>query len=303
MEMRIGRKQYKNSRAFKVKFSSLLVVCFLMISCATTPVPSPPQTLSGVIPTFYQRILETQYSEVQINSEPPGAKVYVDNSYVGTTPSRIRLSYDIAEAGVSIEGRPTQVQRFPVSKSHSVSLFKDGYEVRNLELHAPTDTCACGLYTSKIGRQPWKSSEAGQYYVNHGGGPCNQGNITVIGTGYLESYDRYCRSSGWWQGPYAEFLKPLPSISPARGQQQQQQQQQQQIIIEKSKAQSYLSVTSDPSEAEVYLDDSLIGTTPITNLKLRPGNYRLKVVKRSKSWERNILLPEEGSLQIRAELK
>ena len=83
---------------------------------------------------------------------------------------------------------------------------------------------------------------------------------------------------------------------------QQQQQQQQQIIIEKQ-ALSYLSVTSDPSEADVYLDDNLIGTTPFANMKLKPGNFRLKVVKGNKKWERNILLPEDGSLQIKAELK
>jgi hypothetical protein len=80
----------------------------------------------------------------------------------------------------------------------------------------------------------------------------------------------------------------------------QQQQQQQQIIIEKPKAVSYLSISSDPSDAEVYLDGNLIGTTPINNMKLNPGNYRLKVMKGSKTWERNIMVPEEGSLQIKA---
>jgi hypothetical protein len=78
------------------------------------------------------------------------------------------------------------------------------------------------------------------------------------------------------------------------------QQQQQQIIIERPEAVSYLSVSSDPSDAEVYLDCNRIGTTPINNMKLNPGNYRLKVMKGSKTWERGILLPEEGSLNIQA---
>ncbi len=78
------------------------------------------------------------------------------------------------------------------------------------------------------------------------------------------------------------------------------QSKQPRAIIEKSKAKGYLSISSDPSDAEVYLDGNLIGTTPMNSLKLDPGNYRLKVIKGSKIWERNILIFAEGSLQIRA---
>jgi hypothetical protein len=300
MKICTGRNQNRNSRAFKFKLSSLSVACFLVISCATTPEPSPPQFLSAVIPTMYERVVGGGTTNVTISSEPSGAKVYVDNTFIGETPITIPLQYQIAEAGVSIEGQVRDVQKFPYINSYSFSIYKEGYEAQTGDLTVPTEGCAYGVYGHEL--TTVEHCPLGWYKVDH-----NSNLIEICvpidpnppwpPTGKAV-YRRACWPHG--KSNLLVFLKPIPGRQPII---QQQQQQQQQIIIEKSKAQSYLSVTSDPPEAEVYLDDSLIGTTPITSVKLKPGNYRLKVVKGNKTWERNILLPEEGSLQIKADFK
>lgn len=48
--------------------------------------------------------------------------------------------------------------------------------------------------------------------------------------------------------------------------------------LEKSDA-NVLSVVSDPPEADVYIDDSLLGQTPYSTSDLSPGSYDLKVEK------------------------
>ncbi|HRT37678.1 MAG TPA: PEGA domain-containing protein, partial [Caldisericia bacterium] len=42
---------------------------------------------------------------------------------------------------------------------------------------------------------------------------------------------------------------------------------------------SYLTVYSDPTDAQVFLNDKPIGNTPITNYKIEKGEYSLRVKK------------------------
>jgi len=41
----------------------------------------------------------------------------------------------------------------------------------------------------------------------------------------------------------------------------------------------FLSVKSDPSGAEVYIDRNYVGTTPLENYKISPGEYEVKIKK------------------------
>lgn len=51
------------------------------------------------------------------------------------------------------------------------------------------------------------------------------------------------------------------------------------ININLEKAQSKLNVSSSPTEAEVYLDNKKIGTTPLTDYSVEAGKYNLRIVK------------------------
>jgi len=222
---------------------------------------------------------------INVNSEPTGAKVYERDVFKGITPVTLQLT---------------------------ATAYKRWYE-RNL-----ISSKGEKLQTEKT----WPGSGAGRYGTHEIAfckedaiGPCYFPTVNV--TVYKAGYGRKQNSFTLFQNPVNEywndklvtlytnwtaFLEPEQSQDRAPSQQQQQQQQQQ-IIIEKTKTISQLTVTSEPSNAEVYLDNKFIGTTPIDGMKIKPGSYRLKVVKGDRSWERTILLPEEGVLKINAKLK
>ncbi len=61
------------------KIFVLLMVCLIVSGCAT---PTKPNSVTS---GFYGGFDYKQY-KVQIISEPPGAKIEIDNDYVGTTP-------------------------------------------------------------------------------------------------------------------------------------------------------------------------------------------------------------------------
>jgi hypothetical protein len=50
-----------------------------------------------------------------------------------------------------------------------------------------------------------------------------------------------------------------------------------------------IKVKSMPSEAEVYLNNKMIGTSPLTKIKIKPGSYLLEVRKQGfKTWKEEI---------------
>jgi len=224
------------------------------------------------------------YTEVKVNSEPQGAKVYVNDVYQGTTPIVAKLEGRIeryySERTIKYPHREDidvirELGNFGKAEYSEVIVYKEGYKRKSNKFYTNAE---------------WvKNSEDWKLFENMG----------RVDSNYTRELVRkkFGDAGIWFQGKveWTAFLEK--DIHPSM---MQQQQQQQQIIIEKPKAVSYLSVSSDPSDAEVYLDGNLIGTTPINNMKLNPGNYRLKVTKGSKTWERNIMIPEEGSLQIKA---
>lgn len=201
--------------------------------------------------------------KVNMDSEPKDAKVYVKGKHVGNTPMTVELhyaAYDLYENEILCEYKLEWTPGGEWAHTYGPILDRKSTFKRTEFEHR--------WYDIDIYKENYKKER-----------------VSLRTDQIRNDYSHVC------------FLQKdaTPYHSPT-----QQQQQQQQVIIEKGKASSYLSVTSDPSDAEVYLDGNLIGLTPINNIKLNPGNYRLKVMKGGKSWERQILLPEEGSLQIKA---
>lgn len=70
------------------------------------------------------------------------------------------------------------------------------------------------------------------------------------------------------------------------------------------KPEGFIYVTSIPSSSFVYLDDELIGKTPLRNFPLQPGDYALKVVQPGylSQTKRITLLPDK-SIFVNFELK
>ena len=61
--------------------------------------------------------------------------------------------------------------------------------------------------------------------------------------------------------------------------------------------------TSTPSGASIYLDNSLIGITPITKTQLLPGTHTIKLVLREyDDWINTVNVVEGSTTTISAEL-
>jgi hypothetical protein len=261
--------------------TTLFIFFFLAIfGCA-----GPDTIRPTVDPEVFTKTSFLVYTEVKVNSEPQGAKVYVNNVYKGTTPIVVKLEGRIERYYSSLVVRyPDDLEdirtlaNFGKAEYSEIIVYEEGYKRASKKFYTNAE---------------WvKKSEDWERFR------CMQ--------------QRSCRNWAWKKfgkaGPvwfegkeeWTAFLEKDMQSSMMRQQEQQQQQQELQIVIEKLKAVSYLSVSSDPSDAKVYLDGNLIGTTPMNNIKLSPGNYLLKVMKGTKNWQRRILLPEEGSLRIKA---
>lgn len=116
-------------------------------------------------------------------------------------------------------------------------------------------------------------------------------------------------------------LQPEPTdINQVEQQQEQQMEQQQQmmgptIVItggqtvsgqEAVQIKEYgtISFQSTPSGAEVYVENNLIGNTPLSNLKFQAGSYNITVkLPGYKSWVRQIMVMNNGQQSITAALE
>jgi hypothetical protein len=248
----------------------LFVIMFLLLllSCETVPKYYWLRTTDcgyDKLPSTEKKNLKEPKINFNIDSEPKDAKVYVAGKYVANTPITLQLSYKEWDLYENEVLAEYWVNQFGAHICYRERPIK---ETRSVFLRHQIEYY---WYAIDIYKENYKPGRL------------------IAETRPEEKRNFVC----FLEKEAAPYHSPI----------QQQQQQQQQIIIEKDKGSSYLSVTSDPPGAEVYLDDNLIGTTPIANTKLKPGSYSLRVVKGNKTWERNILLPEEGSLQIKAELK
>jgi len=72
----------------------------------------------------------------------------------------------------------------------------------------------------------------------------------------------------------------------------------------KPKLEGFLYVTSTPPVSLVYLDNDLIGKTPLRKFTLKPGNYILKVMQEGYlAQTKEITIPDEESIFVNFELK
>lgn len=85
-----------------------VLICVALIGCAT--VPRQPNTVydtSWSYKTYYQY-------EVEIISDPPGAKIEWNNDYIGTTPVRRILNGDVGLLA------STTIKAYPVTPGQCV---------------------------------------------------------------------------------------------------------------------------------------------------------------------------------------
>ena len=184
----------------------------------------------------------TPIARLSIYSTPSEAYVYLNDTLIGKTPvENYRLPPGFYEVRVSKKG------------------YQDYREILTLEgRKSKTVNITLVLLngTLKISSEP----SGAEVYVN-----TSYRGITPL---TLElppgEYTIEIKKEGY--APYTEKARILPGEAT-------------EVITTLSLLNSALTITSEPSEAKVYLNDTLIGSTPIQNYKVTPGTYTLGIVK------------------------
>jgi len=289
--------------------TTLFIFFFLAIfGCA-----GPDTIRPTVDPEVFTKTSFLVYIEVKVNSEPQGAKVYVNDVYKGITPIVVKLEGRIERYYSSLVVRyPDDLEdirtlaNFGKAEYSEIIVYEKGYKRASKRFYTNAEWVKNSEDWERFRCMEQRSCRDWAWKKFAKAGP-----VWFEGkeewTAFLEkdmqsSMMRQQEQQQQQQQQEQKQQQERQQQQQEQKQQQQQQQQQQelQVIIEKLKAVSYLSVSSDPSDAKVYLDGNLVGITPMNNIKLSPGNYLLKVMKGTKNWQRRILLPEEGSLRIKA---
>ncbi|AFL95915.1 hypothetical protein containing PEGA domain [Thermococcus cleftensis] len=176
-----------------------------------------------------------------VTSEPAGAKVYVNGTYIGTTPVqgyslspgiyRVKVTmtdYQAYEKVITVE--PGQEYRISARLTPSWGVLKVNSNPSGAEVYINGD--AAGKTPLELKLDP------GTYTVRLS----------------IEGYEDYEDSIEVRAGETAEVSANLDPIG-------------------------YLTVLSEPSGAEVYLGDTYIGNTPLTGYKVRAGTYWVTIKK------------------------
>jgi len=204
----------------------------------------------------YNLIPKSKYGYVNISTEPSDATIYLNDTQLNSLSP--------------IENYKLQVGKY------SYRIEKDGYEpsIGNFEIKGEGETVNLKISLSKKTQTPAqpikkegtliiKSNPSGAtVYINNDKKGLTPLKISLSPGSYnlkieKEDYLTYTDSIVLKENATIEkdySLHPIPKTS-------------------------YLTVYSDPTDAQVFLNDKPIGNTPITNYKIEKGEYSLRVKK------------------------
>ncbi|WP_169302025.1 PEGA domain-containing protein [Thermococcus gammatolerans] len=180
-------------------------------------------------------------SHLIINSVPSGSEVYVNGTYRGKTPLHLTIKPGTYNLRVSKEDHGEYTTTFMLQPNETKTL--------NITL------------TPNYAHLTIKSDPPGaSIYINE----TYKGKTPLTVDLMMGTYSIKLSKEGYQDYTLKVTLSPgesktlSPSLTPAYG---------------------FLSVTSEPAGADVYIDGNYVGTTPLTNYKLSPGEHEVKIKK------------------------
>jgi hypothetical protein len=213
--------------------------------------------------------------KLTINSEPPNAKIYADGKLIGNAPVTLTYPYFVGLDNPGNYYRVIVNQR-PVVRDllqpRSFTAKKDGFEPQTKEIRFTT---------------PYEKSLDPRYST---------------GAGFFAHQPDFFVPSSY-------ELSFLLESQGAKPQQQQQQQQQQVTIVMPgaggaAKPCGTLTIITTPAQAEVYIDGTVVGTTPASNLQVEAGAHKIEIQKRGyRTWSRTIQVLPNSPAKFEVELE
>ncbi|MCL0088559.1 PEGA domain-containing protein, partial [Dehalococcoidia bacterium] len=211
---------------------------------------------------------------LSITSEPSGAEVYVDGLFRGHTPLTLEeLPPRPYLLWVRLEGYEDWEKRVVVRAAETTSLLAELTRLPppagSLSITSEPPGAEVYLDDDFRGRTPLTLEELvpGSYELK----------LTLEGR---EEWDKTVLVRA---GEITSVMAELTALPPATGS---------------------LSITSEPSGAEVYLDDDFRGRTPLTLEEIAPGSYELKVIlKGYEEWDKTVTVRPGEITSVLAQLE
>lgn len=202
---------------------------------------------TGELKVGYLVEVAVKGGELEVKSEPSGAKVYLDGKEVGESPILLpgvspgRHLIRIVKEGYE----PYEIlENTGVDRKQVMANLKKAVKEGELVIHTEPSGAAITLNGRSVGKSPYegKGLSPGIYRIR----------ITK------EGYENWEKSEIVDAGRRVEVLAQLTQLKPKGGE---------------------LEVRSEPSEGKVYLDGKYMGETPLFLPHLRPGRYSILIVR------------------------
>ncbi|OAA31400.1 hypothetical protein AT15_07850 [Kosmotoga arenicorallina S304] len=218
----------------------------------------------AVAQTYFYVNTRPAQGTLSVNSSPAGANVYIDGSYYGTTPLRVSLAEGV----------------------HLVNLYKSGYSPFSKQVNIRANmTSYLNVALSKTQKQKFSvgidsnPSNAKVYIDGVYRGVTPLSVELTVGAHTLElekeNYEKYTETINV-SGPVSKFIN-LRFLG------------------------YLLSISSDPSNAEVYISGEYVGNTPLQK-RVSKGWYRIVVKKDGyQEYSKLINISNDANLKVNLE--
>jgi hypothetical protein len=178
--------------------------------------------------------------DISFSSNPSGAKIYINNQYKGTTPKSLTLEEGNYTARLSMNGYEDYTETINLDRNISRNITLNPIQ-QNYNLSVSSNPSGASIYlnNSYYGQTPMTVSLIEGNY-----------NLQL----QMNGYDNY-----------SETINLNRNIS-------------RNITLTPIQQNYNLSISSNPSNASVYINDSYYGKTPM-NITLMENNYSLEIEK------------------------
>ncbi len=238
--------------------------------------------------------LSAQSGFFEITSEPEGADVYLDDKLLGKTPLKQELSsgshvlrlaisgYKMKTADFNVETGKTFVETYILEPSYILEILTvpsgvrvkvDGKYVGTtgtaaLEVESPTNTCR--LSFEKSG---WQTVDL-PLTLEPGENPVTRNLVRVRSQVQEKPKEQQTKPKEQEVKLKEQEVKPqVQQVKP-----QEQQAKPQEKAAPKEPAKVMLVIDTTPSSARIFLNNKLVGTSPI-KASYPPGKYQIKIEK------------------------
>jgi len=219
-------------------------------------------------PGYFVEISSIREGELEIKSEPSGARVSVDGKEAGKTPLALsKIKPGSHRIRVAAEGYEPYEEQVGVSEGERKEILASLKKVAgHLVVRTEPSGAAISMDGKPVGVEPYEGKDLTP----------GKHKIKVV----KEGYETWEREQTVEAGKKVEVIAKLKTIE------------------------SGLAIDSEPSGAKVYLDGNPVGVSPYEGKDLSPGPMKVRVTKEGyEPWDKNVTVEAGKRVEVLANMK